>query len=178
MFLKLFLDLVLLIIFSTQAYVAGCLIIFHSIPIPTQWANQTLRTLSFEDYYVQANSFQLKLHGALELTGLKVYHSSMKLPILEASSTELEYRLLNDGALRFTPTELVLSNGILQLPAIYAPGGARTPILENITFHLTPANQSIQIDSFAAKHKDIKLRGSINWPFQSSSETPQLEDIY
>ena len=178
MFLKLFLDLVLLIIFSIQAYVAGCLIIFHSIPIPTQWANQTLRTLSFEDYYVQANSFRLKLHGALELTGLKVYHDSMKLPILEASSTELEYRLLNDGALQFTPTELVLSNGTLQLPAIYAPGGARSAILENITFHLTPANQSIQIDSFAAKHKDIKLRGSINWPFQSSSETPQLEDIY
>lgn len=180
--LELCLDLSLLILFSAQAFVAACLLIYGYIPMPAEWTNKVLLEQTFNNCYIQASSFRLKLNGAIQVTELKVYYGEMSEPLLEASSTELEYTLRKDGVYQFTPTELVMSNGTLQMPAIYAPDGKRRAILEAITFHLTPTEELIRIDSFAAQHEDIRLRGSIDWPLQtrssSGSEVPPLERFY
>ena len=135
-FLELCLDLLLLILFSAQAFIAGCLLIYGHIPAPAQWTNEALLERKFDDFYIQADSFRLKLTGEIELTGLKVYHGEMSDPILEAASTVLEYSLRKDGVTQFNPTGLVVSNGTLQMPAVYAPDGKRTAILERVAFHL------------------------------------------
>lgn len=179
--LELCLDLLLLVLFSAQAFIAGCLLIYGYIPAPTEWTNQKLLEQKFDGFYIQAESFRLKLDGEIELIDLKVYHGEMKDSILDASSTALQYTLSKDGEFQFTPTSLVLSNGTLQMPAIYAPDGKRTAILENVAFHLTPTEGLIQVDSIAAQHEDIRLRGSIDWPIQASDATdakPPIERFY
>ena len=178
--LELCLDLFLLILFSAQAFLAGCLIIYGYIPVPPQWTNETLFETKIDGFYMQADSYRLKLSGEIELIELKVYHGAMSHPIFEADSTVLEYTLRKDGAYQFTPTGLVVSNATLLMPAIYAPNGTRSSILEHVTFHLTPTDDLIRIDSFAAQHEDIRLRGSIDWPIQSDGvgEMPPIERFY
>jgi hypothetical protein len=184
LFLELSLDLLLLILFSAQAFIAGCLLIYGHIPAPAQWANETLLEKKFDGFHLQADSFRLKLTGEIELTGLKVYHGEMSDPILEADSTVLEYSLRKEGVTQFNPTGLVVSNGTLQMPAVYAPDGKRTAILERVAFHLTPTEGLIRIDSFAALHEDIRLRGSIDWPIkkatlrEDTTEMPPVESFY
>jgi len=179
-FLELCLDLLLLILFSAQAFVAGCLWIYGYVPAPTQWLNETLLEQQFDGFYIQAGSFRLKLSGEIELTKLVVYHSEMSDPIMTADSTALKYSLYNQGAYQFTPTGLVLSNGTLKMPAIYSPDGNRTTILERVAFHLSPSEGMIRVNSFAAQHADILLRGSIYLPLQSfgNTERPPIERFY
>lgn len=179
-FLELCLDLLLLILFSAQAFVAGCLWIYGYVPAPTQWLNETLLEQQFDGFYIQAGSFRLKLSGEIELTKLVVYHSEMSDPIMTADSTALKYSLYNQGAYQFTPTGLVLSNGTLKMPAIYSPDGNRTTILERVAFHLSPSEGMIRVNSFAAQHADILLRGSIDLPLQSfgNTERPPIERFY
>ncbi|MFQ3242336.1 MAG: hypothetical protein ACI9JZ_002031 [Lentimonas sp.] len=180
LFLELCLDLFLLILFSGQAFLAGCLTIYGYIPVPPQWMNEALIEAKIDGFYMQAESYRLKLNGEIELTKLKVSHGNINHPIFEADSTVLEYTLRKDGAYQFTPTGLVVSNATLLMPAIYAPDGMRSAILEHVTFSLTPTEDLIRVDSFAAQHEDIRLRGSIDWPIQSSGagEMPPIERFY
>ena len=179
-FLELCLDLLVLVLFSAQAFVAGCLWIYGYVPAPTQWLNEALLEQQFDGFYIQAGSFRLKLSGEIELTKLAVYHSEMSDPIMTADSTALKYTLYKQGAYQFTPTGLVLSNGTLQMPAIYSPDGNRTTILERIAFHISPSESMIRVNSFAAQHADILLRGSIDLPLQSfgNTERPPIERFY
>jgi hypothetical protein len=70
------------------------------------------------------------------------------------------------------------------MPAVYAPNGKRTAILERVAFHLTPTEGLIRIDSFAALHDDIRLRGSIDWPLgqtmarNDAAIIPPIENFY
>ena len=180
LFLEPCLDLLLLILFSAQAFVAGCLLIYGYVPTPTQWLNETLSEQKIDGFYIQAESFRLKLNGEIELTKLQVYHSEMSDPIMTADNTTLRYTLHNQGAYQFTPTAIILSNGTLQMPAIYSPDGNRTTILERVAFHISLSEGVIRVDSFAAQHADVRLRGSIDWPLKtlSSTETPPIERFY
>ena len=180
LFIEPCLDLLLLILFSAQAFVAGCLWIYGYVPIPTQWLNDTLLEQKIDGFYIQAESFRLKLNGEIELTKLQVYHSEMSDPIVTADSTTIQYTLGNEGAYRFNPIAIALSNGTLQMPAIYSPDGNRTTILERVTFHINLSEGIVRVDSFAAQHADIRLRGSIDWPLKtvSSTEKPTIERFY
>ena len=174
------LDLLLLILFSAQAFVAGCLWTYGYVPAPTQWLNETLLEQKIDGFYIQAESFRLKLNGEIELTKLRAYHSEMSDPIMTADSTELQYTLRHQGAYQFTPTRLVLSNGTLQMPAIYSPDGNRATILERVAFHISLGEGMIRVDSFAAQHADIRLRGSIDLPLKAfgNTERPPIERFY
>jgi hypothetical protein len=180
LFLEPCFDLLLLILFSAQAFVAGCLWTYGYVPAPTQWLNDTLLEQKIDGFYIQAESFRLKLNGEIELTKLRVYHSDMSDPIMTADSTELQYTLRHQGAYQFTPTRLVLSNGTLQMPAIYSPDGNRATILERVAFHISLGEGMIRVDSFAAQHADIRLRGSIDWPLKAldSADLPSIERFY
>jgi hypothetical protein len=172
--LELFLDLILLLLFSALAFVAGCLLTYGYIPIPSEWANRTLVEKNAAGYHIQADSFRLKLNGEIQLAGIQVHTENIRLPILEADNAVVQYQLWQRGAFHFKATGLVVSNGTLHLPAVYAPDGMRTPILERMAFHLVPSVNLIRVESFAAIHEDIRLRGTIEWPldtlgFQSQS---------
>ena len=174
--LELFFDLILLLLFSALTFVAGCLLIYGYIPIPSEWANRILVEKSAGGIHIQADRFRLKLNGELQLGGIQVYSERIHDPIVEADTAAINYELWADGALQFNATGLVVSNGTLHLPAVYAPDGKRTPILERMAFHLTPSEQLLRVDSFAAMHEDIRLRGTIEWPLGTLRTDPESSD--
>ena len=174
--LELFFDLILLLLVSALTFVAGCLLIYGYIPIPSEWANRMLVEKNAGGIHIQADRFRLKLNGELQLGGIQVYSERIRDPIVEADNAAIQYDLWADGALQFNTTGLVVSNGTLHLPAVYAPDGKRTPILERMAFQLTPSEQLLRVDSFAAMHEDIRLRGTIEWPLGTLRTTPESSD--
>ena len=174
-------DFLLLISFLVQSLVVGCLIAYGYIPISANWANQQLRKNQFDGFHIQADSFRLKLWHKIELVGLKIYHNEIADPILTAANTEIQYRFRQSESHPFNLTKLVVTDGTLLIPAIYAPDGRRTNVLENVTFHLSLAEKNIRIDSFVAKHEDIYLRGSMEWPIplqKKTSKKASIEQFY
>jgi hypothetical protein len=172
----LFVDLILLLVFSALTFVAGCLLLYGSIPVPSEWANRLFAEKKAGGIHIQAEHFRLKLNGELLLAGVTVHSTRIRQPIVEADNAALEYELWSDGAWDFKATGLVVSNGSLYLPAVYAPDGKRTPILERMAFQLTPSAQLLRVDSFAAMHEDIRLRGTIEWPLGTLHAEPKSSD--
>ena len=170
-------DFLLLVSFLVQSLVAGCLIAYGYIPISANWVNQQLRKKQFDGFHIQADSFRLKLWHRIELIGLKIYHSETKDPILTATSTEVQWSLKKSKSRPFDVTKLVVTDGTLLMPAVYAPNGKRTSVLENVTFHLSPTEQCIRINSFVAKHEDIYLRGSMEWPVTQKKQPQKKASI-
>jgi hypothetical protein len=173
--LELFFDATLLLLFIGQAFIAGCLLAYGHIPIPKEWANTQLAQQTVYGFHLQAESFRLKLNGNVELAGLIVINENIRQPVLEADGAIIECQLLKDGALHFNIQSLLLSNGTLYLPAVYAPDGKRTALLERIALHLEPIEALIRVDSFAARHEDIHLRGAIEWP--SAAPPAPLDEL-
>ncbi len=165
------LDSALLLFFLAQSLVLGCLITYGYVPLPTKWTNEKLSEKHFDGFYLQANGFRFKPGQEIELIELKIYDNKTGNPILTANSVEIQWGLQLVGASLFNLNELVLTNGAFVMPAVHAPDGKQTRILENVTFHLSQAAQKIQIDSFVAKHEDIYLRGSIEWPLKAQKKT-------
>jgi hypothetical protein len=169
-------DFILLLAFSLQCFVAVCLLLYGYIPIPSEWANRVLAEKDVGGIHIQAERFRLKLNGELQLSGVQVHSERTRLPIVEADNASIKYQLWADGALKFQATKLVVSKGTLYLPAVYAPDGERSPILERMAFHLNLSPQLLRFDSFAALHEDIHLRGRIEWPLDTLHTGPQSSD--
>ena len=179
--LKLSLQLLLTALLVLQLAIVGCLLNYGHIPLPEQWTNKQLLKQSFNGFHIQAESFRLNLNGEIELTGVRVYSDETTKPIIEADCTNIQYGFSKKGRFRFNLNEILVTNGTLFMPAIYAPKGKRTSILERVTFHLEPTDNRIRINSFAGMHEDIHLRGSIEWPIRSSdskSEMPPISNIF
>ena len=168
------LDCVLLLSFFAQSLIMGCLIAYGYIPLPAKWANDKLSEMQFNGLYIQANNFRLKLWRKFELVDLEIYHDEIKNPILKATSAEIQYGLNTRKNRLFKLNKLIFTNGTLMMPAVYAPDGKRTVVLENVTFHLSPTEQKFKINSFVAKHEDIYLRGSIEWPLMASQKKEKM----
>jgi hypothetical protein len=174
--LELFFDATLLLLFIAQAFIVGCLMAYGYIPIPREWANAQLAKKESHGLHIQAEGFRLKINGDFELTGLEIHSEKIRQPILEADGAVLKCQLWEDRSFQFKLDSLLLSNGTLYLPAVYAPNGTRTPILERIAFHLEPSEELLRIDSFAALHQDISLRGTIEWPLKPLPRSDEMLD--
>lgn len=174
------LDFLLLASFLAQSLIIGCLIAYGYIPISAKWANQQLQEMQLDGFHLQADSFRLKLWQKIELIGLKIYHGEINDPILKAVSTEVQFSFKKHESYQIDLTKLVVTNGTLIMPAIYAPDGKPTKVLEHATFHLSPTEHCIQINSFVAKHEDIYLRGSIEWPVRQKQpkEKASVKQLY
>lgn len=164
--LELFLDASLLVIFIAQAFLLGCLLAFGYIPIPKDWASRQIAPFLPEEFRLEAETIRLKLNGELELSNVAAWIDSTPRPILESDGAIIQIRFDKNNNYKPSAESIVISNGTLFLPAVYSPDGLRRPILEKIAFRLKPKRSMIQIDSFAALHDEIRLRGSIEWPYQ------------
>jgi len=175
--LELFLDATLLFIFALQAFILGCLLTYGHIPVPKDWASKRVATYLPEGFRLEAETIRLKLNGEIELSNVYAWSDSINHPILESNNAVIHLHF--DKANGYLPQvkNLVISNGTLYLPAVYSPDGLRRPILEKTAFRLIPEVGMIRIDSFAALHESIRLRGSIEWPIvPPSSTTPPLAE--
>jgi hypothetical protein len=169
--LELLLDASLLIIFVAQAFLLGCLLTFGYIPIPKDWASEQLAPFLAEGLRIEAETIRLRLNGDLELMNVAAWSDSTQRPILESDGAIIHLNFNRKKNYQPFVESLVISNGTLYLPAVYSPDGLRRPILEKIAFRLLPEEDLTRIDSFAALHEAIRLRGSIEWPHQ-----PQLKE--
>lgn len=176
--LELFLDTSLLLLFIAQAFILGCLIIYGYIPLPREWSSKLIDSHLPPGVRFEAETIRLKLNGDLEFSKVAIWTGNIRQSVLESDGVVAH--VLLDAANNYTPyiEGVVVSNGTLYLPAVYSPDGLRRPILERVAFSMTPTDGFIQIDSFAALHQNIRLRGAIEWPISTtSSETTSQTDI-
>ena len=167
------LNSLLLVSSLTLSLVAGCVIVYGYVPISAKWINPKLQEYQFDGFHIQADSFRLKLGQQIELIGPKIYHRDTKDPLLKADSTEISYSFRKSGSYQFNVTKLIVTKGTLIMPEVYATDGKRSNLLEDVTFHLSPTESCIRIDSFVGKHEDIYLRGSIEWPVTAPRKTQE-----
>ena len=171
------LDFLLLVSFLALSMVAGCLIAYGYVPISAKWANKKLQKIQFDGFHIQADSFHLRVGQKIELIGPRIYHIETTKPILKADSTEIHYGFKRPGSYQLNVTKLIVTNGTLAMPAVYAPDGKRSNVLEKVTFHLSPTESCIRINSFVGKHEDIHLRGSVEWPVAAPKKTRKKTSI-
>ncbi|MGJ8653699.1 MAG: hypothetical protein ACSHX8_10535 [Opitutaceae bacterium] len=174
--IELFFDASLLLIFIPQAFLLGCLLTYGYIPIPKDWASEQIAPFLPDGFRLEAETIRLKLNGEIELSNISAWTNFVKQPILEADGAIIHLRLNRNESYLPQAQSLVISNGTLFLPAVYSPDGLRRPILEKIAFRLFPKQDLLRIDSFAAKHDNIRLRGSIDWPVTPQEATEGTPD--
>ncbi|MGJ8637933.1 MAG: hypothetical protein ACSHYA_00950 [Opitutaceae bacterium] len=167
--LELFLDSFLLLLFALQAFVIGCVLAYGYLPVPTDWANKQVANYLPEGLRLEAETIRLKLNGDVELGNVNAWTDSIDQPILSSNTAVVHLGIAEGKTIIPSVESVVVSSGTLFLPAVYSPDGLSRPILEKTAFKLIPESDMIRIESFAALHETIRLRGSIEWPITPSS---------
>ena len=170
------LDAFLLLAAIAASLLGGCLLRYDCIPIRSAWANRWLAANQVAGMHLQAEHFHLKLNGELQLHGVQVYSERIRKPLIEADYAAIQYAWPALWRGDEQPPRISVANGTLHLPAVYAPDGQRTAILERMAFHLQPSAQLLRVDSFAAMHQDMRLRGTVEWPIGTLIAGPQTDD--
>ncbi|MEM8867457.1 MAG: AsmA-like C-terminal region-containing protein [Verrucomicrobiota bacterium] len=171
--LELLLDACLLVAFCLQALVAGCLLTFGKIPVPAEWANALIAKYGPNEIRLSAESYSLSADGKIYLEHIKLYDPAIDAPVVEAEAAEIQLSLLRRASF-IGIDDFILTGGAAYLPAVYAPSGQRTVALDQISFELLPGAERTVVTSFAAKHEDIYVRGTIdllNSSFDSGEPT-------
>lgn len=160
---ELFFDAALLLLFMVQAFLLGCLLIYGYLPIPTNWGNQLIAERLPPELIFEVDEFRLQPTGHIDLIGLELRATHIQQALLHAQAAEIELKWNGIRKLP-SPESLVLSNGTLLIPSIYSPDGHHRPILERIAFRLNHLDEHWEVDRFAALHDSIRLRGSFDLP--------------
>lgn len=170
-------DCLLLLFWIPQFLLLCCLLIYGHVPIPAEWLNTKLRERPIGDIVFQAKQYKLKLNGSFEVVGLQVYDEDIEKPIIEAESALARYDVsLGDGFIKVD--ELVIGEGTLHMPAVYAPDGTRTVLLDRIAVDLKLQNDELEIRSVCARHEDISIRGAFTMPLDAfSSDAPASDAV-
>ena len=156
------LNLTLFFLLLGQAGLVYCLLNFGHVPLPTEWINSTIAKRLPYNLDVRAGSYAFTLSGTLQIRDLKIGLKGIERPIFTADRAHAGFRV--PTLERKTPLkEFVLSQGRLILPAVYAPDGSDRTLLDSTALRLVPEDEVLRLDSFAALHEDIRLRGGANW---------------
>ncbi|PXA05198.1 hypothetical protein DDZ13_04350 [Coraliomargarita sinensis] len=170
--LELFLDGILLLCFIAQAFVLGCLWAYGHLPLPTEWFSQRITQQLPDGVSIRADSYALTHDGSIQLENVRLNLDGIQQAVFEADYAHAEFGVAFGEDHYFQLKEFVLSDGQLLLPAVYSPSGKNSTILEQIALRLIPVDGAITVDSFAARHEDIRLRGSIHWSLPDRSTKP------
>lgn len=170
---ELFLDAVLLVCFIAQAFLLGCLLIYGYLPLPAKWLNRSINEQLPPGIEINAGNYILALDGSVRAENIELRLQDISQAVFTADYALLELSIQTGGDEGFVKVkECVLSEGTLVLPAVYSPSGRNSLILEHIAMRVVPHDQTINIDSFAALHSDIRLRGSLNLALQEAQDEP------
>ena len=154
----------LLLAFATQLLLIACLISLGFIPIPKDWGNALIKKYAPADLTIEVEAIRIRSFAQLEIIGLQVSSTLLDQPLLVAGMSELQLGWLSGPTKRIGVKGLTVTDGTLYMPSVYSPSGKRSALVEKIAFHLTPASDQIHIDSFAALHDEMRLRGTAEWP--------------
>ncbi len=176
--LELLLDTFLLLIFIPKAFIVGCLLTYGYIPIPSSWLNEQLAKVDLSGFRIQAERYDLYLNGRLDIHDIQIFAAENDESIFESENAYLHYQLFGTDKPSLNVSEFILTSGTLYLPAVYAPNGERSPLLESIAFDLNITENQLQLESFCANLDDIRLRGAARSPLNiitaSSGDMPPI----
>jgi hypothetical protein len=156
-------DGLLLLCFIVQAFILGCLLAYGHLPLPAKWVSENITAQLPPGLSIKADSYSLTLDGTIRMENIELHLDGIEDACFNAAYAHAEFGLRWDKQQPFLLKECVLLKGLITLPAVYSPDGIDRPILEDIALRFMPTEQGVAIDSFAARHEDIRLRGSINW---------------
>lgn len=166
--LELFFDAALLLLFMTQAFVGGCLLIYGHLPLPSEWGNRLIAERLPAEIILRVDEFRLRPDGSIDLVGIDLKAEGIQQSLLEADAAEIELQW--KPRLELPKFEsLVLSGGTLYIPSVYSPDGYQRPLLQRIALRLIPGEPTWEVDRFAALHDGIRLRGAFQIPIQEES---------
>lgn len=161
--LELFFDASMLLIFMVQTFIAGCLLIYGYLPIPSEWGNQLIAKKLPPGIILRVDEIRLRSDVSIEFVGIELRSANIEQVLFRADAAELKLRWR--GLTQAPSAEsLLLSGGTLYSPSVYSPNGYHSPILERVAFRMVPGEVNWNIDRFAALHATIRLRGSIELP--------------
>lgn len=175
-FLGLCLNAVLLSCLLGQILVLGCLLTYGHIPLPVNWVEKTTPhwlpagvTLSAEAYTLQAN-------GTFRIESPSLRLTQFEQPVFEAEQAQLRPTPFSRDDKGSGWGQLLLSGGSAFLPAVYSPSGQRTALIDRITANCSIYADRIDLESFAATHNNIRVRGGAVIPLQSGSGEKSIID--
>jgi hypothetical protein len=170
--IELFFDGLLLLCFIVQAFLLGCLLAYGHLPLPAKWVSENITTQLPPGLSIKADSYSLTLDGTIRMENIELHLDGIEDAFFNAAYAHAKFGIRGDKQQPFHLKECVLLNGLISLPAVYSPDGIDSPILENIALRFLPTERGVTVDSFAARHEDIRLRGSINWTAAKKTYTP------
>ena len=171
----LLIDALLLGALALQVIIAGCLLTYGNIPVPAGWAASWFERTGLEGVRLEVDEVRLGLGGSVRVTRPRLFLEEQSQPFLE---TDIAVFQLNfpgkDGGLAPGLASLVVAGGTAYLPAFYSPSGQRLSVLEKTAFKLEIGDDRIRIESFAALHQAMRVRGALEWPIPAKT-TPRKE---
>lgn len=170
---ELFFDGLLLLIFIAQAFLLGCLLTYGHLPLPTKWVSDRIREDLPDGISISADSYALNLDGTIRMENVQFQLNDIEQAFFKAEYAHIEFGVTWDREKPLYLKGCILSNGLLSLPAVYSPSGTSSTVLDHIALRLLPTELGVRVDSFAALHEDIRLRGSINWMISDSEAEPE-----
>ncbi|MFO8027608.1 MAG: AsmA-like C-terminal region-containing protein [Opitutales bacterium] len=161
--IELFIDGLLLLFFIVQAFLLGCFFLYGHLPLPSKWVGESITSRLPPGISVDADRFSLTPDGTIRMENIQLYLDGMDEAVFTADYAHAAFALQWDKNEPVYLEECVLSKGLLLLPAIHSPTGSDSTILDDLALRLRPVEGGIRVDSLAARHEDIRLRGSIDW---------------
>ena len=122
----------LLVLLAAQCFAIGCLLAYGKLSLPSRWVNPWLHKQAVDGFYFQTEAIQLRLNGDLELHKVSLHSTDHASALLEADGAVARAQLFDGVRPQLGLHHLVLTNGTLYMPAVYAPNGVRTTFHEKV----------------------------------------------
>lgn len=162
----------LLLCFTLQAFLLACFFVYGHLPLPENWVSEAITSRLPDGLSIRAESYSIHPDGTLRVESGQLYLDRFQEAVFKVGKADLTFGLQWDKAAPFYLKECLLSNGLLSLPAVYSPDGNSSAILDRIAVRLLPTEKGVSLESIAARHGDVSLRGSIDWAGLEATREP------
>ncbi len=170
------LDAFLLGLFLLQAFLLGCFLTLGYLPLPKSWVEHFAHRELPEGVEFRAEAYHLYPNGTILIDAFSLRLTRFERPVFEGRSARLEIDFFSDQKAAPQVESLIVSGGQLYLPPAYSPSGQRMPLFRQIRAGLRLDREGFTLDSFSAKHRELRVRGSAHLPHPRLQET-NLTDI-
>ena len=170
------LDAFLLGLFLLQAFLLGCFLALGYLPLPKSWVEHFAHQELPEGVEFLAEAYYLYPSGTILLDAFSLRLTRFEQPVFDCQSARLEIDFFSNQKAAPKVESLTVSGGQLYLPPAYSPSGQRMALFRQIRAGLRLDREGFTLDSFSAKHREVRVRGSASLPHPRPQET-NLTDI-
>ena len=158
-------DTVLLGCFLAQTFILGCFLLYGGIPLPKSFVESFLCERLVPEIVLTASAYRIDPSGSITVQSPTLHVDSIESPIFEASNAVLTFEPLRDTAFKPKLSSVLVVGGTIYLPSIHSPTGTRGHFGTSILF-TSLQDENLILNSFAALHEDVRLRGTATYESQ------------